>query len=203
MKKNKDQSKTRNFVAKHAMQKSGAGRHVDKKGQKAPRVRQKREWKKDVQHSLKEQRIVKNYSLTDAQKEVLTRTINAANPKVAGAEIAGKPKHVTARDMLAKYGLIDWDKDTGALEVTEKGIETMQNENLVDETGELTDEGKKYAYDADEQQPPTAKDSTDVGASPMEQPTEQPMESIFMQIAETLTSKEREEAIDAAKGRKD
>ena len=39
--------KPRNFVAKNA-QRSGAGTHVDKKGKKAPRNRQKREWKREV-----------------------------------------------------------------------------------------------------------------------------------------------------------
>ena len=37
-----------NFVAKHAVNKTGAGAHVAKKGQKAPRNRQKTEWKKQV-----------------------------------------------------------------------------------------------------------------------------------------------------------
>lgn len=40
-----------NFVAKHA-QNSGAGQHVDKIGEKAPRVRQKRAWKKQILQDL-------------------------------------------------------------------------------------------------------------------------------------------------------
>lgn len=40
--------KNRNFVAKH-MQSCGAGRHEAKKGQLAPRQRQKKAWKKEVQ----------------------------------------------------------------------------------------------------------------------------------------------------------
>ncbi len=42
----------RNFVAKHAQNKSGAGRHVAKKGEKAPRVRQKRQWKRDIHREI-------------------------------------------------------------------------------------------------------------------------------------------------------
>lgn len=38
-----------NFVAKHATR-AGAGAHADKKGEKAARSRQKREWKRDVHH---------------------------------------------------------------------------------------------------------------------------------------------------------
>ena len=37
-----------NFAAKHSVNKSGAGAHVPKKGEKAPRERQKREWKNDI-----------------------------------------------------------------------------------------------------------------------------------------------------------
>jgi hypothetical protein len=40
----------RNFVAKHA-KRSGAGVHKDKTGPHAPRVRQKQEWKKEVQET--------------------------------------------------------------------------------------------------------------------------------------------------------
>jgi len=42
----------RNFVAKHARNTSGAGRHVAKKGEKAPRVRQKRQWKRDIRSEI-------------------------------------------------------------------------------------------------------------------------------------------------------
>lgn len=38
----------RNFVAKHA-KRSGAGAHKDKTGPKAPRNKQKTEWKKEIQ----------------------------------------------------------------------------------------------------------------------------------------------------------
>jgi len=36
-----------NFVAKHA-QRSGAGKHVSKKGKFAPRCKQKTAWKRDL-----------------------------------------------------------------------------------------------------------------------------------------------------------
>jgi hypothetical protein len=40
--------KNRNFVAKY-VQTCGAGRHEAKKGQLAPRNRQKKEWKRELQ----------------------------------------------------------------------------------------------------------------------------------------------------------
>jgi len=46
MKKRK--TKINNLVAKHACNMAGAGQHVEKLGEKAPRVRQKRAWKKDI-----------------------------------------------------------------------------------------------------------------------------------------------------------
>ncbi len=49
MAKKPQKPKARNYVVKHSSHKSGAGTHVDKKGEKAPRVRQKRQWKKEMQ----------------------------------------------------------------------------------------------------------------------------------------------------------
>jgi len=43
--------KINNLVAKHAIM-AGAGQHVEKLGEKAPRVRQKRAWKRDILKEL-------------------------------------------------------------------------------------------------------------------------------------------------------
>jgi hypothetical protein len=40
--------KVQNFAAKHSVSKTGAGAHVAKRGEKAPRNRQKRDWKKET-----------------------------------------------------------------------------------------------------------------------------------------------------------
>lgn len=42
--------KIRNFVAKHAKDMSGAGEHEPKNGKFAKRCKQKRAWKKHIQH---------------------------------------------------------------------------------------------------------------------------------------------------------
>ena len=47
---NLSKTKIQNIVAKHSRNMAGAGKHVDKSGEKAPRVRQKREWKKGIQY---------------------------------------------------------------------------------------------------------------------------------------------------------
>lgn len=44
----KELPKPRNFVAKHARNITGAGRHEDKKGKQAKRSRQKAQWKKEA-----------------------------------------------------------------------------------------------------------------------------------------------------------
>ena len=45
---NLSKQKVQNLVAKHSRNMTGAGAHTDKTGEKAPRVRQKREWKKGL-----------------------------------------------------------------------------------------------------------------------------------------------------------
>lgn len=47
---NLGKTKLQNLVAKHSRSMAGAGKHVDKTGEKAPRVRQKRAWKKGVMY---------------------------------------------------------------------------------------------------------------------------------------------------------
>ena len=47
----KKTQKANNLVAKHA-QRAGAGCHVEKTGEKAPRIRQKRAWKKQILQDL-------------------------------------------------------------------------------------------------------------------------------------------------------
>lgn len=44
-----EEIKSRNFVAKHAANMSGAGQHVTKKGKKAPRHKQKQQFRKMMQ----------------------------------------------------------------------------------------------------------------------------------------------------------
>ena len=47
---NLSKAKIQNLAAKHSRNMGGAGQHVDKTGEKAPRVRQKRAWKKGIQY---------------------------------------------------------------------------------------------------------------------------------------------------------
>lgn len=48
-----EEIKPRNIVAKHSRNMAGAGQHVTKRGKKAPRHRQKREWKREARDALR------------------------------------------------------------------------------------------------------------------------------------------------------
>ncbi len=48
----KDVIKQRNFVAKHAHDMSGAGRHEDKKGKHAQRAKQKQQLRRDIRDDI-------------------------------------------------------------------------------------------------------------------------------------------------------
>lgn len=80
---------------------------------------------------------------TDNQKAVLTKIIAAPTPKVAVADISATPNLVAAREMLKKIGLIDID-ETGAY-VTPDGEQVLIDQNLMDEDGQLTNDGEQMA----------------------------------------------------------
>lgn len=86
--------------------------------------------------------------LTDAQKQVMTKLAKAPTPTVALTEISDGRKLVAARDMLDKLDLIDFDENEA--EITDQGWDLMRDLNLVDEAGELTDEGIGYASEGED-----------------------------------------------------
>lgn len=94
---------------------------------------------------LFEDRTASIISPTNNQKRVLTKIKSAATPEVAATEISKGNHLVTARDMLIKLNMITVDDNKA--EITSQGEQIMKNQNLVDDMGELTDEGQKYAYD--------------------------------------------------------
>lgn len=88
--------------------------------------------------------------LTDHQKKVLVRVMNAATEVVAGTEAGRTTQLATARDMLTKLGLIDFDGKKAS--VTDKGNEVMQDEGLVDDSGTLTNDGNKFLSDEEDKE---------------------------------------------------
>lgn len=83
-------------------------------------------------------------SPTKHQKAVLSKTVAAATPQVAASEISKDQHLLTSRDMLVKLGLLTVQDNQA--EVTPQGIEIMRNQNLLDDAGNLTPEGEKYAH---------------------------------------------------------
>lgn len=83
--------------------------------------------------------------LSDNQKRVLVRVSQAPTGLLGATEAGRDEKLATARDMLVKLGLLDYDGDVAT--VSDDGMKAMQDENLVDESGDLTDEGQKWLDD--------------------------------------------------------
>lgn len=86
--------------------------------------------------------------LTKNQKKVMTRIVSALdgdNPAQAAREASKGRSMLAARDILISLKLITADDREAA--VTEEGEKIMRDQNLIDDMGELTDEGNTFAFD--------------------------------------------------------
>jgi hypothetical protein len=92
-------------------------------------------------------------SLSETQKELLTKIFSAPDiPEQMGKKIELTDDHqVTARNMLQQMGAISIDPETELVTMTPKGIEIMKEENLLDETDQLTSVGQEYSTRSDVQ----------------------------------------------------
>lgn len=95
-----------------------------------------------------EKQMLTNVRLTDAQKEVLCKLyMNRDTPQVGMEDISNAENArnlIAARDLLVKLDLLD-ETEEGYVP-SDKGVDVMQDFNLVDEGGELTDTGEEFAY---------------------------------------------------------
>lgn len=86
--------------------------------------------------------------LTDTQKKVLIKIKQAVTPKVAYEDISKDANDVAARDMLHKMNLIDIAGNAASL--NDAGNQTLQDEGLVDDTGNINQSAKdKYLKNVD------------------------------------------------------
>src|SRR3972149_829856 len=92
---------------------------------------------------LNEIRMLTGIHPTENQKRVLAKIIAAPNSKVAGEQISGNVNMVAARNMLMKLGVIT--VSAGTAELTDKGTQIAQDENIADASGQLTDVGNALA----------------------------------------------------------
>lgn len=89
-------------------------------------------------------RIISAVHPSDNQKRVLAKIASAATPKVAGEQLSNDANIVAARNMLMKLGLITFSSGEAAF--TDKGTQVAQDENIIDQNGQLTATGKALAF---------------------------------------------------------
>ena len=82
--------------------------------------------------------------LSGAQKYVLAKLIAVETPLNAYEAVSRGQNVVAARDMLTKLGLMTFSENDA--QITEQGREAMRKENLLDEMGELTEEGQLWGF---------------------------------------------------------
>ena len=97
---------------------------------------------------LFEDDIADSAELTDTQKKVLIKIKIAATPKVAYEDVSKDVNDVAARDLLQKMNLIDIAGN--AISLNDEGEQTLKDEGLTDETGNVIQSAKdKYLKDVD------------------------------------------------------
>lgn len=104
-------------------------------------------------------RIMSAIHPTQNQKRVLAIIAGSANAKVAGEQITGDANLVSARNLMMKLGLITFSN--GEATLTDKGQQTAKEENITDDSGQLTDAGSQLVGGqaaAPQSQPPADQD---------------------------------------------
>lgn len=93
--------------------------------------------------NISETRTLSTIHLSDTQKSVLSKIIGSATPETAIEEISDGRNMVAARDILQDLKLIDFDERRAS--VTDEGREVMRDENLIDGSDQLTQDGQQYS----------------------------------------------------------
>lgn len=79
--------------------------------------------------------------LTDTQKLVLINVYASPTPEMAYDTVTGAPNIVAARNQLRSLQLIVVDDQNSRAGITDQGQVALSNNNLIDDTGEVTEEG--------------------------------------------------------------
>jgi hypothetical protein len=112
--------------------------------------------------------------LSAVQKFVLAKIVAAETPLNAYEAVSRGKNTVVARDMLTKIGLITVAENDA--QITEQGKEALKKEALIDEMGELTEEGQIWGFAespeeaAKEDAAKNAKPDAPVAATQAQQP---------------------------------
>ncbi len=96
-------------------------------------------------NEINEVQILTNVRLSQAQKFILTKLMLPNATPLTSYEQTSDGKNIVAnRDVLIKLGMVQVGQNEA--QITEKGQSALQNEALIDDTGNLTQEGEQYAY---------------------------------------------------------
>lgn len=124
-----------------------------------------------------EKRVLTNVRLTQHQMKVLA--LIAASPEgIVPDEDISKDRNMTAaRQLLTKLGLITNDGED-KYSISETGQQVAKDENVVDESGQLTELGNKLAFGDDaeggEAPPPEPEAAGGFGGGPSDEPAPDP-----------------------------
>lgn len=86
--------------------------------------------------------------LTDTQKIVLTNIYAAPTPETAYDSVTGHQNLVVARNQLRSMNLVVVDDTDSRAGITDEGYTALSNNNLIDDIGELTEEGNSLLIKA-------------------------------------------------------
>lgn len=95
--------------------------------------------------SINEVQVLTNIRLSQAQKYILAKLVLPnSTPLTSYEEISSGKNIVANRDILIKLEMLKLGANEA--EITDKGINALKNENLVDNNNSLTQQGEQYAY---------------------------------------------------------
>lgn len=123
--------------------------------------------------NIQEVRVLTTLRLSETQKIVMSRVINAPNEYIAYENVNEGPNMVAALKELVHLGMME--AGDGTLTMTDSGMSVLQNENIVDESGQLTQDGMKYAEmkgpseKGGDQEPPQPTETPEPGEMPQEE----------------------------------
>jgi len=95
---------------------------------------------------INEKEIETAISLGNTQKYVLAKLIASETEQMAYEAVSRGRNIVAARDQLAGQNLMFFDDENQSASITDVGTEVLKKEGLVDDMGQLTEQGNQFAY---------------------------------------------------------
>ena len=131
---------------------------------------------------LFEKRILTTIRLTEHQKIVLAKILASPEGNLPDEDISRGPNLKQARDLLIQLDMITNDGEN-KYSVTDKGQKIAKDENIIDDTGELTEQGQGLAY-PDEAENKTAPETAQGPGGPDDFPAPDAFAQTSTEIAE-------------------